>query len=71
MFISIERYEWEAVQYRDRVSTVMSIKTFEIPAVTVPCIDRNWYGQFTAHTIENRSMHTLFTYRVLRQHACQ
>jgi len=38
------------VPYRDRVSTVMSIKTFKIPAVIVPCIDRNWYGQFPTHT---------------------
>ena len=37
-----------AVPYRDRVSTVMYVKTyaFEIPAVTVPYSDRNWYGQF-------------------------
>lgn len=32
------------VPYRDRVSTVMFIKTFEFSAVTVPYIDRNWYG---------------------------
>ena len=38
------------VPYRDRVSTVMSIKTFKIPAVTVPYIDRDWYGQFPTHT---------------------
>ena len=39
------------VPYRDRVSTVMSIKkTFEIPAVTVPRIGCNWYGQFPTHT---------------------
>ena len=38
------------VPYRDRVSIVMSIKIFEIPAVTVPCIDRNRYGQFPTHT---------------------
>ena len=34
----------------DHVSTIMSIKTFEIPAETVPFINRNWYGQFLTHT---------------------
>ena len=38
------------IPYCDCISTVMSVKTFEIPAVIVPISDCNWYGQFPTHT---------------------